>query len=174
MKPLAIDFARRRGTSSRWQAALLIGALLTASAAWAGWVLAEKRAALAQVSAPLEAEATPELPAWNDEQTKALNEAVQALNFAWPVLMTHLEQAMTPGASLLSLDVSTQTHDVKLTAEAPGTNEMMGFIDGLKRDPLLSGLRLTRQEAARSEGTGGLQFTLEGRVPDAALRPTLP
>jgi hypothetical protein len=161
---IAIDFAGRRAPS-RWPAVLVLGVVLSASAAWAAWQMHAHRTALeSQVS---EAVVSDERPAatLSDEQKRALDDALEAIDFPWPALMSRIERhAARPGLRLTALDVRAAGGEVKLAGTAADSATVLAFAEALRREPLLSGLRLTRQDAP-GDGAAGVPFTMEGRLP---------
>ncbi|MEY4560779.1 MAG: hypothetical protein RLZZ618_56 [Pseudomonadota bacterium] len=161
MTSLPIDFSDHRPLSARWWRLAALGVLLCVSAAVMHSRLSATQAAYATAAVP-EAPPAPEL---SDAQRARMNEALSHLGFDWPQALSHLEMALPAGVTLASAEWRGPTRELKLTGEARGTTEMLNFIDTLKRDPLLQGLKLTRQEPARDEAAAArVQFALEGRV----------
>jgi len=158
-----INFATQRPLPARGWRLLGLGVALCVSALWMHWHLAAAEAQLATNDVPA-APATASEPELSDTKRQRVNEALDHLGFDWPQALARLERAMTPGTSLLSADWRLPGRELKLQVEARGTAEMLGFIDALKRDPWLQGLKMVRQEST----AGRVSFVLEGPVGERA------
>lgn len=164
MKPIAIDFAP--GPRHRWRtrALIVLGAGLCASAAWGLREDAGREAADAERLLALSPVAAADV---SPARAALIDAAVSHLDTPWARWLADLEALVPPEVSLLSLDVTGGTGEARLQGRADGVPAMLAFLDAVKRHPRLGRLEVMQQDLAPGD-TGGVQFTLEGRLVDEA------
>lgn len=177
MKPLQIDFAEK---SLAWEMAN------TSPGAWIGCALAaslfsfaalesarciglleqqtrEKHILQRQSSEVPAVAAPPTLAPVSTAQAGAVNRAVAQLNLPWRDLLDALEEATPPELALLALESHAQAHLLKGVAEARRLEDMLAYLDRLKRQDLFHAVTLTRHEVNERETGKPIRFHFEVR-----------
>lgn len=177
MNPLRIDFAPR--TLRR---ALVRTRLLTWLCGAAGTVLciaaaativdqADKnkagKLALRQVEASLAERAARKAPprkiAIPEAQAKAINAVILRLNLPWSDVLDTIEDATPASIALLSLEPDAKKHLLKGVAEAKSSDEMIAYIEQLKKQELFERVLLTRHEINEQDPHKPLRFQFEAQ-----------
>jgi Tfp pilus assembly protein PilN len=175
MKRIRIDFAppslARTVFHTRpaaWALGLL-ALLLCLAAALAGWqLLSSRRAYEAQLNearrradsqAVAPAQAPPPLIAAG--QAAAVNGAVLQLNLPWRELHDAVAAATPPTIALLALEPDARKRTIKLTAEARTGDEMIAYVEQLKRQELFAAVALSRHEINEGDPNRPIRFQLE-------------
>jgi len=196
MNRLDLDFAPR--SARYWWAragvalrAALAGALLTLAAGlW--WVMAlhterlELQAALAR-TAPVMTQAMQEraaqsakgAPAQDVVQTKAMNQALLALNRPWSALWDALERVSSaPGVQVAILEMRPDAaasaqepgagEGLRLLAESKDSAHMLGFMRQLRAEPFFVSAVLTSHQVNAQDPNKPLRFEVNLRWEQAA------
>lgn len=177
MKRLMIDFAPHSTlaivTHVRPAMWLVIVALLVGGVQ-AARVLAEtyrqeQRVAndLVRARAALERQTVRTAPASattiTDAQAHAVNGAVAQLNLPWRDLFDAIESATPSTIALLALEPDAHKHIVRGTAEAKSGDDMVTYVEQLKRQPFFSLVTLTRHEVNVQDPNKPIRFQFEAQ-----------
>lgn len=174
MKAIRIDFApsswRRtlyRAGPLAWSMAL-VGVLLCAAGATLGWRLlqqqrhdsAELAAALTRSKAPVSVPVAvrPRIP---DAQAASVNAAVMQLNLPWRALHDAIGEATPASIALLALEPDARKRSIRLTAEAKTSDEMIAYVEQLKRQEMFTAVTLTRHEINEQDPNRPIRFQLD-------------
>ncbi|HEY0585134.1 MAG TPA: hypothetical protein VGD52_03305 [Pseudoduganella sp.] len=175
MRPMQIDFvsANWRATLYRVHPVLLAAGVLGVALLLAGAALgvqaakqqaardeslrAQERKQAAAVRAP---ERKPEtvIP---EAQAVAVNAAILQLNLPWRDLQDAVAAANTPAVALLALDPDPRKQTLKITAEAKNSDDMVGYIEQLKKQEFFAGAALLRHEVNDQDPNRPLRFQVE-------------
>ena len=177
MRPLRIDFAppslaRTWFHTARPARALAGVALILALVAGAqAWQLfdqrrsdAEQVARVAQrhavpvVAAPEVARVTVSLP-----QAAAVNAAVLQLNLPWRELHDAIGTATPASVALLALEPDARKHMVRITAEAKGSVDMIGYVEQLQKQDWFTAVALTHHETNDVDPNKPIRFQVEAQ-----------
>jgi Tfp pilus assembly protein PilN len=177
MKPLRIDFAPPSLTRTWFHtsrpARVLAGValVLVAIAGIQAWQLAEQRridaeqvARVAQrhavpvVAAPEVAKVTVSVP-----QAAAVNAAVLQLNLPWRELHDAIGAATPGSVALLALEPDARKHMVRITAEAKGSDDMIGYVEQLQKQDWFTGVALTHHETNDVDPNKPIRFQVEAQ-----------
>lgn len=174
MKPLRIDFSTPSLARSVYRAGpgtwlLAAGALvLCASAAWLGMDLAEQQRRYdAEIAAARAAHKAPapvavaQLPRISDAQAAGVNAAIAQLNLPWRALHDAVAAATPASIALLALEPDARKHLLEITAEAKNADDMVGYVEQLKRQELFQGVVLTRHEINDQDPLRPIRFQIE-------------
>jgi len=175
MRPMQIDFA-----SASWRATLyrvhpvvlaagVLGVALLLAGAALGVQAAKQHAARAeslraqerkQAAAVRAPERKPEtvIP---EAQAVAVNAAILQLNLPWRDLQDAVAAANTPAVALLALDPDPRKQTLKITAEAKNSDDMVGYIEQLKKQEFFAGAALLRHEINDQDPNRPLRFQVE-------------
>jgi len=175
MNGLPIDFAapslrrtlHRTGTRTWVLAAFAL--LMVLAAGLLGWrLLAQQRldaarlsAALARANVPVVAQVAPHQPLISEQQAASVNAAVMQLNLPWRALHDAIGAATPPSIAMLALEPDARKRSMKITAEAKTSDDMIGYVEELKRQELFAGVALTRHEVNELDPNRPIRFQLE-------------
>jgi len=175
MKPMHIDFA-----TPGWRRAVyrLHPGMLVAGAAGIALILAaaaigvqatqqqEAREQAVQAMQRKQAAAT-RAPVRQAEsvipeaQAAAVNAAILQLNLPWRQLQDAVAEANTASIALLALDPDPRKQTLKITAEAKSSDDMVGYVEQLKRQEFFTGAVLLRHETNDQDPNRPLRFQVE-------------
>ena len=169
MKPLHIDFARARPSTSPWAwlvlalgavgLALALGEYLGVRAQWQQARDAHERVAPAGGAArggsraPV-AQTSPEL-------SRAAARAQLALDQPWGRLLAELESRADAPVALLTVEAPGRAAPMRLIAEAREMNHAVAYVESLRGSPLVSTATLASHERREAEGVPLIRFTVE-------------
>ncbi len=174
-KPMPIDFARPtwRRALFRLHPALLAagiaGIVLCAGGIWLGTQMAQQReareeqlerlrahqAALSKTPVRVAEVAIPEATA------SAVNAAVLQLNVPWRELEDAVAEATPATIALLALDPDPKKQQLKITAEAKNSDDMVAYVRLLKQQEFFRGAALARHEVGEGEPNAPIRFQVE-------------
>ncbi|WP_317201865.1 hypothetical protein [Janthinobacterium sp.] len=174
MSRMRIDFAppglRRslfHAHPALWAGAALGLALCAGAAVLGGEALRRQDALRAQALAQEQRAARRGVPApaakiaIGAEQAAAVNAAVLQLNLPWRELQDAVAAATPPAVALLSLEPDARKRLLKLGAEVKRSEDMIAYIEELKRQELFTGVALTRHEINEQDPNKPIRFQLE-------------
>jgi len=177
MKKLRIDFAppslaRTWFHTSRPARALAgIALVLGIVAGVQAWSLAEQRredaAQVARVAqrhvVPVQATPEPAKLTVSMAQAAAVNAAVLQLNLPWRALHDAIGAATPANVALLALEPDAKKHMVRITAEARGSDEMIGYVEQLQAQNWFTTVALTHHETNDVDPNKPLRFQVEAQ-----------
>lgn len=177
MKKLRIDFAppslaRTWFHTSRPTRALAgIALVLAVVAGVEAWSLAEQRRADAEQVAlvarrhVVPVAATPEQAKLTVSlaQAAAVNAAILQLNLPWRALHDAIGAATPPNVALLALEPDARKQMVRITAEARGSDEMIGYVEKLQAQNWFTTVALTHHETNDVDPNKPLRFQVEAQ-----------
>ncbi len=175
MKAVAVDFATPslkrtlyRTSAGAW-ALLALAVLLCLGAAALAWRLnAQQRVNDVQLAQALQRAsanvvvpvAVPQIQI-SAQQAGAVNAAVLQLNLPWRALHDAIGAATPPSIALLALEPDPKKRVIKVTAEAKNADDMIAYVEQLKRQELFAGVTLTRHEIGEQIPDSPIRFQLE-------------
>ena len=106
----------------------------------------------------------------SDLQTNAVNSAIAQLNLPWRDLLDAIETATPANIALLSIEPDSKKQTIKGMAEAKTSQEMISYIERLKKQEFFGAVVLTKHEINEQDANKPYRFqfeaqwTLAGRV----------
>lgn len=181
LSPLRIDFAARtlgRAVARTRPLTWLLGcfgAMLCIVAAVMILALTEKNNArqvsLLQAQAQLAGRAARVTPPRKvmipEARAAAVNAAILQLNLPWSEVLDAIEEATPATVALLALEPDAKKHSVKAMAEAKSSDEMIAYIEQLKRQPFFGSVALSRHEINEQDANKPLRFQFEAQWKEA-------
>lgn len=178
MRPVRIDFSGRsralaldsHRTAHRIAAALLvIGVVMLASGAAVAWKLSQKTTQVNETAARLQAARDAADPTANaqavqlsPDDAELVAGAVAGLNYPWANIMSNLERSLTPGVSMISIELGVARQSVKMVIDAPDIDHAIPYVDGIRHDPMFAQVTLVKQEVVNlGDNVTAMRFTLE-------------
>jgi Tfp pilus assembly protein PilN len=174
MKPIYIDFAPRSVKRSVLQTSPLtwlfagIGLLLCAGAVINMLVMLEKHALVADAQRiqAQKAEGTKLQSirsAWSvsEPQANSVNNAIAQLNLPWRDLLDAIESATPANIALLSIEPDSKKQTIKGTAESKNSQEMIAYIEQLKKHDFFGAVVLTKHEINDQDVNRPYRFQFE-------------
>ncbi|HSX94382.1 MAG TPA: hypothetical protein VLG41_15750 [Hydrogenophaga sp.] len=169
MKPLHIDFARARRSTSPWAwlvlalgavgLALALGEYLGAQAQWQAAREAHERVA-APGGAPRGGTRAPVAPT-SPEVSRAAARAQRALDQPWGRLLAELESRVDSPVALLTVEAPGRAAPMRLIAEAREMNHAVAYVESLRGSPLVATATLASHERREADGVPVIRFTVE-------------
>lgn len=178
--PLHINFARRNWKSllaatPLWMLALaLLGALLLLCAALAAGRIAERQVTLDQTlqanakkrqASQRPAAKAPPIP---EGRALAVNAAIAQLNLPWSDVFDAIEAATPASIALVSIEPDAKKQLLKGEAEAISSDDMIAYIEQLKKVPLFSSVVLVKHEVNLQDPFKPYRFQFEAQWKEAA------
>jgi Tfp pilus assembly protein PilN len=120
-------------------------------------------AARAQVAARAPAPVRAPVPA---AQADAVNAAVLQLNLPWRALHDTVQSATPPAIALLALEPDAKRRSLRITAEARNSDDMIGYVEQLRRQDWFDAVALVRHEINEQDPNRPIRFQI-----DAGWRP---
>ena len=175
MRPISIDFAPRSAKRAALSGgvvgwlALLTGVVLCVSVGLTLFGLVQKQsvqtAALQQARNRLQ-QRTAQKPAPKktlipESQENAVNAAVSQLNLPWRDMFDAIEAATPAAIALLALEPDAKKHMVKGQAEARNSNDMLSYIEQLKKQAFFTSVILTKHEINEQDSNKPMRFQFE-------------
>jgi Tfp pilus assembly protein PilN len=177
MKRVRIDFAppslRRtlfRTPRLAWVPVVAGLALCAVAATAAGHYLQQQRAYQAQLlalnartQAPAAVAVALRQPPVRQEQADAVNAAILQLNLPWRSLQDALRAATPSTVALLALEPDARKRTLRITAEARGSDEMIGYVEQLQRQEWFASVTLARHEINDQDPNHPLRFQIDAQ-----------
>lgn len=92
---------------------------------------------------------------------EAINLPIKQLNFPWSDLFDALENATTPAVALIEIDSDASKGVLKIQAEAASSNEMIMFVENIKRETIFFDTYITKHEISDLAPQKPLRFSVE-------------
>lgn len=99
--------------------------------------------------------------ALSDAQAAAVNGAIAQLNLPWSDLLDAVESATPKTIALLSLEPNAKRNLVKGTAEAKNSEDMIAYVDQLRKQVLFSMVLLSKHEINEQDPNKPFRFQFE-------------
>lgn len=181
MRPLRIDFAppslaRTWFHTSRPARALAgVALILAAGAGMQAWRLAEQRRIDAEQvarvqfeqtrrhAAPAQAAPAQARVTITPAQAAAVNGAILQLNLPWRALHDAIGAATPQDVALLALEPDARKRTVRITAEARGSDEMLGYVEQLQQQSWFTAVALTHHETNDADPNKPIRFQIEAQ-----------
>lgn len=100
-------------------------------------------------------------PTITPAQADEVNNVVAQLNLPWRDLFSAIEMATPATIALLSIEPDAKKRLLHATAEAKNSDEMLAYIEQLKRQPFFANVILTRHEVNEQDPNKPLRFQFE-------------
>jgi len=107
------------------------------------------------------AEKTPKKSTISETQANTINSAIRQLNLPWLELLDAMEAGTPQTIAILSLEPDAKKSVLKAAAEAKNTDDMIAYIEKLKRQPFFSYVALTRHEVNEQDANRPIRFQFE-------------
>ena len=98
-----------------------------------------------------------------EAQALAVNKAIEQLNLPWRDLFDAMESATPANIALIAIEPDAKKHVLKATAEAKTSDDMIGYIEQLKRQEFFGSVLLTKHEINEQDPNKPVRFQLEAR-----------
>lgn len=177
MKQIAIDFAPRRLRRTLYQTRaltwlfVLVGLVMCIAAGLTTRTLLDQidaqEAALRRVHAKLN-ERSDNKPVVtkvviSDAQASAVNAAIAQLNLPWRDVFDAMESATPKTIALLTLEPDAKRNLIKGMAEAKTSDDMIAYIEQLKKQDFFTSVLLTKHEINEQDPNKPLRFQFEAQ-----------
>ncbi len=103
-----------------------------------------------------------------EAQANTVNQATEQLNLPWRDLFNAMESATPGNIALLAIEPDAKKHVLKATAEAKASDDMIAYIEQLKKQDLFSNVLLTKHEINEQDPNKPIRFQLEAEWIEAA------
>ncbi|MBC3915996.1 hypothetical protein H8L32_00735 [Undibacterium sp. CY18W] len=97
------------------------------------------------------------------DKTNAVNQAIGQLNTPWTNLLDALEKATTDKAALLQVTPDMKKSLMKGIAESKSTEDMIAYIEVLKRQAFFSSIVLEKHEINEQDPSKPIRFQFEAQ-----------
>jgi Tfp pilus assembly protein PilN len=98
-----------------------------------------------------------------EAQAKAVNAAILQLNLPWGALRDTMQAATPASIALLALEPDARKRALRITAEARGSDEMIGYVEALQRQDLFTSVTLLRHEINDQDKNHPIRFQLDAQ-----------
>lgn len=98
-----------------------------------------------------------------DAQARAVNQAIAQLNLPWRDVFDAVEAATSPSIALLSLEPDARKRRLNGIAECRSSEDMIAYIEDLKRQAFFTTVVLTRHEINEQDPNKPLRFHFEAQ-----------
>jgi Tfp pilus assembly protein PilN len=98
-----------------------------------------------------------------ESQANAVNDAIAELNLPWRDLFDTLEAATPDTIALLSVEPNAKKQALRGLAEAKTSDDMIAYVEQLKKQALFSTVLLTRHEINEQDPNKPLRFQFEAQ-----------
>ncbi len=122
---------------------------------------AELAAAYSRSKAPVVVAVVREQPKISELQGAAVNAAVMQLNLPWRALHDAIGSATPPNIAMLALEPDPRKSSMRITAEAKTSDEMIAYVESLKRQELFVDVVLTRHEVSEQDPNRPIRFQID-------------
>lgn len=102
-----------------------------------------------------------ELDTRKQEETREINAAIDEIVMPWVSIFKALEAANHEDVKMLSVEPSTKSRKVRLTAVAFDIDSMMAYMQSLSEQNALNQVHLLSQEAVDVNGQSAIEFAVE-------------
>ncbi|MCE2949110.1 MAG: PilN domain-containing protein [bacterium] len=163
-----IDFAGSTAQVRQRALVLLATGLAVASAAvWSIDTLREERAAIREQVASMRSGPAPRsrvataeaaMPPERQREVAQANRIADSLNLPWSGLLDAIEHAAGAPVALLALQPDPQDGTVRLSGEARSLPAVLGYLELLQQQPVLSQVRLESHETMVQEPQRPVRF----------------
>lgn len=102
-----------------------------------------------------------ELDTRKQEETREINAAIDEIVMPWVSIFKALEAANHEDVKMLSVEPSTKSKKVRLTAVAFDIDSMMAYMQSLSEQNSLNQVHLLSQEAVDVNGQSAIEFAVE-------------
>ena len=99
----------------------------------------------------------------SEPQANSVNNAIAQLNLPWRDLLDALESATPANIALLSIEPDSKKQTIKGTAESKSSQEMIAYIERLKKHDFFSAVVLTRHEINDQDVNRPYRFQFEAQ-----------
>jgi Tfp pilus assembly protein PilN len=113
-----------------------------------------------QAPAPAAAAARPPVP---EAQAAAVNAAVLQLNLPWRALYDAVQAGTPSNIALLALEPDARKSLLRITAEAKTSDDMIAYVEQLKKSEWFSGVLLSRHEINEQDANRPIRFQLDAQ-----------
>lgn len=96
-----------------------------------------------------------------ESQLNAVNGAVEQLNLPWHDMFDALEAATPATIALLAVEPDAKKHVLRATAEAKTSDDMIAYVEELKKQAFFANVLLTRHEVNEQDPNKPLRFQFE-------------
>lgn len=97
----------------------------------------------------------------NGTNQQALTTVASQLNLPWGELLRAFDSRSSNQVALLEFNPDTNTHVIKIVAEARNSAQMTNYIEGLKKLKVIDDIKLSHHEVNTSEPLLPIRFELE-------------
>ncbi len=169
MRPLALDYRRRRRAIWGGLALLAAGLALVAAVGTQYWNLrqeASRWAARAAEAHRTARQGRPRAPrvagdeAEIAQQTRDANAVLRRLAVPWQALFAAIESTKGKQVALLTLDPDVQKGLVRIGAEAKGLDEMVQYLKRLQQEPALGEVVLVNHQFQEKDPQRPVRFSV--------------
>jgi Tfp pilus assembly protein PilN len=94
-------------------------------------------------------------------QADAVNAAVLQLNLPWRALHDTVQSATPSGIALLALEPDAKRRSLRITAEARSSDDMIGYVEGLRRQDWFDAVALVRHEINEQDPNRPIRFQID-------------
>lgn len=175
MRKVRIDFAPRGLHRTLFHAGLpalaaaCVALALAAGAGYAWWRYdRDKDAFEAELAAARDRQARARplkvavaAPAVSPAEAAAVNAVILQLNVPWRDLRNAVRDATPPSVALLALEPDARKQALRLTAEAKSSDDMVGYVERLKQQPLFESVLLSRHEINDQDPNRPIRFLVD-------------
>jgi len=98
-----------------------------------------------------------------EAQAAAVNAAVLQLNLPWRALHDAVQAGTPANIALLALEPDARKSLLRITAEAKGSEDMIAYVEQLKKSEWFSGVLLTRHEINEQDPNRPIRFQLDAQ-----------
>jgi Tfp pilus assembly protein PilN len=182
LKPIRIDFARPSLRRAIWKSAFVYRVLSVLGLALCVTAIVAitqarsiQREQLAHKTQALKEQMRSAAPVKKIliplAQANAVNQIVAKLNLPWRELQDAIENATSGKVALLTLEPDAKSHTMKITAETPNSDEMLAYVERLKRQDFFVDAVLNKHEINEQDAQKPLRFQLEVQWSEKATTP---
>lgn len=166
MRPLRIDFLRRRRPASLLGWVLMLAGTTGMSVAVWDTTQAqdELRAALDRAERQdrgSKVQRVSSAPAVAPALAQAAARAGVALSLPWGRMLRELETLADPQVALLGVEAQGATRSLRITGEARSMTEVVGYVERLRTSPMALSVVLGTHEVRGIEGIEVIRFTVD-------------
>lgn len=98
----------------------------------------------------------------------AVNAAIQQLNLPWSDLLDAMEEATPNKIALISLEPDAKKHVLKVVAEALSSDDMIAYVEQLKKQAIFENVMLTKHELSEQDPQKPFRFQFEAQWREGA------
>jgi Tfp pilus assembly protein PilN len=98
-----------------------------------------------------------------EAQAAAVNAAVLQLNLPWRALYDAVQAGTPANIALLALEPDARKSLLRITAEAKTSDDMIAYVEQLKKSEWFSGVLLSRHEINEQDPNRPIRFQLDAQ-----------